>query len=114
LAASRVEVLADGDSCADGFDSADVATDVVVPVDFAEPDEDAAPDVEPVPVDPDGDELCVDEPESGVSAHATPVPVATAAPTPNATAKAPIRPTCAVTLLVGLIGSTSVVAVHRC
>jgi hypothetical protein len=107
-------VLADCDSCADEFDSADVAADVVVPVDFGEPDQAAVPDVEPVPGDPDGDELCVDELESGVSAHATPVPVATAAPTPNATAKAPIRPTCAVALLVGLIGSTPVVAVHRC
>jgi hypothetical protein len=32
---------------------------------------------------------------SEVSAHATPVPVAMAAPIPNATAKAPSRPMCA-------------------
>jgi hypothetical protein len=32
-------------------------------------------------------------PESGLSARATPVPVASAAPTPRATASAPIRPT---------------------
>ncbi|MGV0834031.1 hypothetical protein [Mycolicibacterium thermoresistibile] len=40
------------------------------------------------------DESCDDEPESVLSAQATPVPpVAMAAPTPSATANAPTRPT---------------------
>jgi hypothetical protein len=92
-----VEVSAERASCAVEFDSGDVVADSAAPVDSAELGEDVV-----------SDEPWVVVPDSGVSAHATPVPVATAAPTPNATAKAPIRPTRAAALFVGLIGYTPV------
>ena len=62
---------------------------------------DSGPDVDPAgAVEPDDgcasdDALESDDEPSGVSATATPCPVATAPHTPSATASAPTRPTCA-------------------
>jgi hypothetical protein len=64
--------------------------------------------------DSDADDLEVDEsdPESGRSAHATPVPAAM--PTPSDTTKAPIRPACAVAAaFVGLITCAPVVSLEN-
>lgn len=100
LPALGVEGSAERDSCAVEFDPGELGENLRG---------DPVSDVEPVTVEPGGDVPGVEEPDSGVSAQATPVPVATAAPTPNATAKAPIRPTRAAALVVGLIKYTPVV-----
>jgi len=83
-----------GDPDADVAELVDAPADACVDADAEDSTEPEEPDVES-----DADELVDDpegedeQPESDVSAHATPCPVTTAAPTPKATASPPTRPT---------------------
>src|SRR5262249_46623090 len=82
--------------------SLDVDDEVRSSADFADAEDSDADDLEVDDLeDSDADDLEVDdfEPESEVSAQATPVPAAM--PTPSATTAAPIPPTRTATLIVG-------------
>jgi len=82
----------------DGDPDADVAELFEAPADACV-DADAEDSAEPEESDVESDLGDADElVESDVSAHATPCPVTTAAPTPKATASPPTRPTYAAAL----------------
>jgi hypothetical protein len=70
-----------------------VPVDEVLPVDSVVPVEEVLPVDDWAPVDDGADESVADESESFGWAHASPGLLATATPTPNATANPPTRPT---------------------